>query len=67
MFHTQDSTTTIDFDQNQITDIREILFEDKTFECELLKADLAISRKECEGWKKAYDSVIRLLINYCRK
>lgn len=63
---TQDNTSSNHFCVEEITDIREIIFEDKSLECELLKIERDSYRREAERWKTLYESASNLINKYCR-
>jgi hypothetical protein len=62
---TQDSNY-YHFLESDITDIREIEYEDKALECELLKLEIISYREEANLWKNLYDNAIQSIINYAK-
>jgi hypothetical protein len=66
MFSLQQDIVPLDFGLEEITDIREILFEDKSLECELLRIERDSYKREAESWKNLYESASNLINSYCR-
>lgn len=54
------------FLESDIHDIREISYEDKALECELLKLEIISYREEANLWKNLYDNAIQSIINYAK-
>lgn len=54
-------------DFNQISDIREILYQEKIEECEALKVELKFCRQSAEHWKNSYNSAMKSILDYCAR
>jgi len=52
------------FMESDINDIREMNYEDKALECELLKLEIISYREEANHWKYLYDSTRQSIIKF---
>lgn len=49
----------------QISDIREILYQEKVEECERLAIEVRLYKESCENWKNCYDYAMKRISDYC--
>lgn len=55
-----------DFFESEITDIREICYDEKCLECNLLRFEVKMHKESANHWRNLYESAMKSIINYVK-